>query len=117
MKRILATGCVVLVVLLGGAQAASLLSEKQARAKAIHILQGDPYGTTPGEVANAIKAATLAKDGNTKACGGKGRPAWEFHVVVATGDKDQFNNGLIDGFLALDARTGALLCANLPMLE
>ena len=26
-------------------------------------------------------------------------------------------DGVIDGFLALDGRTGALLCANLPLLE
>jgi hypothetical protein len=117
MKRTFSAGCAVLALLLGCAHAASLLSEKQARARAIHILQGDPYGTTPGEVANNVKEATLTRNGETKACGAKGRPAWEFHVVVVTADKDQFNNGVIDGFLALDGRTGALLCANLPLLE
>jgi hypothetical protein len=36
---------------------------------------------------------------------------WEFHVV-AKGD-----NGPIDGHLALDARTGKMVCANLPFLD
>lgn len=102
---------------LGAVQAAELLSEQQARAKAIGILQGDPYGTTPGEVARNIKQAEFLQDGNTRACGARKRPAWQFHVVVVTPNKDQFDNGVIDGFLALDARTGKILCANLPMLN
>jgi hypothetical protein len=117
MKRILTASSAILLLVSSVAQAASLLSERQARAKAIHILQGDPYGKTPAEVASHIKDAALERDGMTKACGAKGRPAWEFRVVVVTADKDQFNNGVIDGFLALDARSGALLCANLPLLE
>ena len=99
------------------AHAASLLSEQQAYAKAVGILQGDPYGGTPAEVRKNIKQAQLLPEGNTKACGAKKRPAWEFHVVVVTANKDQFNNGVIDGYLALDARTGKILCANLPMLN
>lgn len=105
------------VVSFGTVQAAGLLSEQQARAKAIEILQGDPYGTTPGEVTRNIKQTKFLQNGNTRACGAKKRPAWEFRVVVVTPNKDQFNNGVIDGFLALDARTGKILCANLPMLD
>ena len=48
---------------------------------------------------------------------GQETPAWEFHVVVVTAYKDQFNKGVIDGFLAIDARTGKILCANLPLLN
>jgi hypothetical protein len=105
------------VAAFGAAHAAGLLSEQQARAKAIGILQGDPYGATPGEVTKNIKQAEFLQDGNTRACGARKRPAWEFHVVVVTPNKDQYRNGVIDGFLALDALTGRILCANLPMLN
>jgi hypothetical protein len=37
--------------------------------------------------------------------------------VVVTANKDQFNNGVIDGYLALDARNAKILCTNLPMLD
>lgn len=117
MKRIIAAAAAVLMLSLSCVHAAALLSEQQARAKAIDILKGDPYGRTPAEVAKNIKAARLAPDGNTKACGAKKIPAWEFHIVVVTANKDQFNNGVIDGFLALDAHTGKMLCANLPLLD
>lgn len=97
--------------------AAALLSEQQARGKAINVLQGDPYGTTSDDVAKNIKQIEFLQDGDTKACGAKKRPVWEFHIVVVTPNKSQFRNGVIDGFLALDARTGKILCANLPMLD
>jgi hypothetical protein len=68
-------------------------------------------------VAKNIKQVQLMRDGNTKACGAKKMPAWEFHVVVTTSDKDAFQNGVIDGYLALDARNGNILCVNLPLLD
>ena len=115
--RVVATTAAVLMLMLGCVHAASVLSEQQARAKAIDILKGDPYGKTPDEVSKNIKQVQFAQDGNTKACGTKKAPAWEFHVVVVTAYKDQFNKGIIDGFLAIDARTGKILCANLPLLN
>jgi hypothetical protein len=117
VKRPIVATIAVFVLALSCAHAATLLTEQQARAKAIDALKGDPYGRTPAEVAKNIKDVRFAPDGNTKACGAKKTPAWEFHVVVVTADKDQFNNGIIDGFLALDARTGKMLCANLPLLD
>ena len=108
---------VVFALTLNCAHAAPLLSEQQARAKAINILKGDPYGRTPAEVSKNIKQIQFVHDGNTRACGAKKSPAWEFHVVVVTANRDQFNNGVIDGYLALDARTGRILCANLPLLD
>ncbi|MDO9295752.1 hypothetical protein [Bradyrhizobium sp.] len=117
MTRLVATTAAVFMLMLGCAHTASFLSEQQARAKAINILQGDPYGRTPDEVSKNIKQVQFAQDGNTKACGAKKTPAWEFHVVVVTADKDQYNKGTIDGFLAVDARTGKILCANLPLLD
>jgi hypothetical protein len=116
MKQFAAAAAILLIAL-NCARAASLLSENQARAKAINILKGDPYGRTLAAVASNIKQAQLVQDGNTKACGAKGVPAWEFHVLVKTADKDAFQNGIIDGYLALDARNGRVLCANLPLLD
>jgi hypothetical protein len=117
MKRPIAALAAAFVVTVSLTHAASLLSEQQARAKAVSNLKGDPYGKTAAEVAKNIKQVQLRQDGNTKACGAKKAPAWEFHVVVVTANKDQFNNGVIDGYLALDARTGRILCANLPLLD
>jgi hypothetical protein len=99
------------------AQPQALMSEQQARSKAISVLKGDPYGRTAGEVAKNIKDARLVRDGKTRACGARKRAIWEFHVVVVTKDKDAFKNGVIDGYLALDARTGKMVCANLPLLD
>ncbi len=117
MKRLFAMAAIVALTP-GGVHAAPLMSEQQARTKAIHILKGDPYGKTTAEVAQVIKQARLAKNGSTQACGAKRTPAaWEFHVVVVTADKDMYNKGVIDGYLAIDARTGKILCANLPQLD
>jgi len=117
MKRLIAMILAAIVLVPSCHAAAALLTEGQARGRAIKVLLGDPYGRTPAEVAKNIKDVRFVQDGNTKACGAKKRPAWEFHVVVVTANKDQFDNGIIDGFLALDARNGKVLCANLPMLD
>lgn len=117
MKRSVAATAMLFLLAHNAVYAAALLSEQQAQAKAVNILKGDPYGRTRAEVAGNIKDAELVRDGNTKACGAKKMPVWEFHVVVVTADKTQFKNGVIDGYLALDAGTGKLLCANLPLLD
>jgi hypothetical protein len=117
MKRVGAVVAAVLLLALNSTHAASLLSEQQARTKAINILKGDPYGKTPAEVTKNIKQAQLLADGTTKECGAQKTPVWEFHVVVTTPDKNSFQNGVIDGYLVLNARDGKLLCANLPLLD
>lgn len=99
------------VLVLNGAFAASLLSEQQARTKAIEILKGDPYGTTTAQVAANIKQARLIRDGHSRACGDTKKLVWEFHVVTRTAEQR------IDGYLAVDARTGELMCTNLPLLD
>ncbi len=115
MKR-LVTAAALAALVLASAQAASFMSEPQARAKAIAILKGDPYGRTDAAVAQHIKAAQLVQNADSKACGRKAT-VWEFHVVVVTPDKGMYNNGVIDGYLAIDARTGKMVCANLPLLD
>lgn len=117
MKRLVGTASAILLLTFSCAHAGAVLSEQEARAKAINILKGDPYGRTLAEVAKNIKQVEWVPDGPVKACGTKRGPAWEFHVVVVTPNKDQFNNGVIDGYLALDARSAKILCANLPMLN
>ena len=113
MKRCI-VGLAALVLATGQLQAAGPLNEQQARAKAVKILMGDPYGTTTGQVLKTIKDAQLVRDGKT-ACGEKKRPVWRFHVVVET----PVNNPTspINGYLYLDATGGEIVCANLPMLD
>jgi len=115
MKSIVAAAAIV-ALSCDCAHAASTMSEQQARAKAVAILKGDPYGKTNAEVAGHIKAARLVQNAESPACGRK-TTAWEFHVVVVTADKDKFNNGVIDGYLAIHPSTGKMPCANLPLLD
>ena len=90
------------------------MDEEHARAKAIKILMGDPYGTTTEQVSKTIKGAKLIPDGQT-ACGKMKKPVWRFHVVV---DKPVNNPETpIDGYLSIDATSGKIVCANLPMLD
>lgn len=96
---------------LGGADAAGLLAKPQALAKAISILKGDPYGKTDAEVAGNIKQAQVLPQGGSTPCGALKKPIWQFHVMVQSAAHH------IDGYLVLDARSGKMLCANLPMLD
>jgi hypothetical protein len=111
--------CAVLLLCLSlvasGVEERAYLDEEQARAKAVQILMGDPYGTTTEEVLKAIVGGELRKDGKTEACGDVKKPVWQFHVHVDA----PVNNpqSPIDGFLVLDAVRGKLVCANLPMLD
>ena len=118
MNRLMVSVAAVLALTIGCACAAGVLSEQQARAMAISILKGDPYGKTSAEVAGNIQQIQFIQDGNTEACGAQETlRVWEFHVVVVTENEDLFDNGIIDGYLALDARTGDIVCTNLPLLD
>jgi hypothetical protein len=112
-KRVAALAA--LLVALSSTQAAASLTETQARDKARQILMGDPYGSTPDEIAGNVKDAQMLTDGNTLACGAVSKPVWQFHVVVpspVTNPKTP-----IDGYLVIDATSGMFVCANLPMLD
>jgi hypothetical protein len=103
-----------LTVAIGVVEAAGLMDEQHARARAIKILMGDPYGTTIERVSSAIKDVKLIRNGKT-ACGVMHRPVWQIHVVV---EKPVNNPDTpIDGHLSIDATNGKMLCANLPMLD
>jgi hypothetical protein len=117
MERLVIAAVVLVALAYARADAAPLLTRSQAREKAVQILKGDPYGIGAAEVTKHIKLVRLARSGNTRACGPTKGPAWEVHVIVRTPDKGYFNNGVIDGYLALDTRTGKLLCTNLPLVD
>jgi hypothetical protein len=105
----------ILLLAASSTQAMAALSEQQARDKATQILLGDPYGNTPDAVAGNIKDAQLLSDGNTQACGALSKPVWQFHVVVPSPVTSP--ESPIDGYLVIDADSGQLICANLPMLD
>jgi hypothetical protein len=106
-----------LILPTSAAHAAMVLTEAQAREKAVGILKGDPYGKTPKDVVGNIKTGQLISAGTSNCSGQRvGFPVWEFHVVVP---KERMTNGdgEIDGWLALDARNGKMVCAGLPFLD
>jgi hypothetical protein len=111
MSRFAIVASLFMLLSLGAAQAQAPLTEQQARTKAVEFLKGDPYGRTTAQVVANIKEVQLVRDGKTRACGARGKAAWEFHVVVSDRDPP------INGYLALDARSGKLMCANLPLLD
>lgn len=120
MKMVLLTVTAVLAIVLGvdlpAIAQGKLLSEQQARAKAIGILKGDPYGTTAQAVAKNIKKAQLVMAAASNCGGGYkvNKPVWQFHVTVPAGKRVE---GPIDGWLVLDGRTGEMFCASLPLLD
>jgi hypothetical protein len=92
-----------------------VLSRAQARRTAIEILKGDPYGKSLREVRQNIRGMQFVSAGATK-CGRFEFPVWQIHVVVPQGRvKDRTSK--IDGWLALNARTGKMICAGLPFLD
>lgn len=93
-----------------GVSAAGFLSERRATEKAAAILKGDPYGSTFLETVKHIKQALLITQGSG-GCGSVTKPVWAFHVQART------NLSPIDGWLYIDARTGAMTCATLPFLD
>ena len=86
------------------AHAAGAMSEAQAKAAAVKILKGDPYGRTDNDVMKNIAGARLVTAG--KACDRNvKKPVWQFQVLVP---KSRNPNGGDDikGYLVIDGRTG-----------
>lgn len=86
-----------------------LLTEAQARARAVAILLGPPYGRTAAEVTRTLTEVRLIRMGET-ACGQTYQPLWTVHVRVP-GPKP------LEGDMLLDALTGKRVCATLPDLD
>ena len=106
---------VLLAVSQTAALAAGAMSERQARAAAVTILKGDPYGKTDAQVLKNITEAQLVTAGSI--CGKKvTRPLWRFQVVVPKA-RNPSTDSDIRGYLVIDAHTGKLVCAGLPLLD
>src|SRR5262249_21570653 len=106
------TRLAIIAILLGAAAPATaqsfgkLLSEQQARTRAIQILKGAPYGTASRDVAKNIKEVELITGGTSKCSDRKvNKPEWDFHVVVPAEKRTDGGEGPIDGWLVLDGRT------------
>ncbi len=117
MRRIvtaLAAACLA-AALTVPAIAAGAMSERQARAAAVEILKGDPYGKTNEQVLKNITEAQFITGGSV--CGKKvTRPVWQLHVVVPQARNPSGDND-IRGYLVIDGHTGKLVCAGLPFLD
>lgn len=111
LKCIIALSC---LIFLSAPAAAAVLTEQQARAKAVSILKGDPYGDTDAVAASRLAEAQLVSAG--LACGNRiKRPVWQFRVVVPKNGAS--GSDAIDGPLVIDGQTGKMLCAGLPFLD
>lgn len=116
LPRLFALALLAAVLAAAPARAAGAMTERQARAAAAKILEGDPYGNTTDQIAQNIAGAQLLSAGATR-CGTKvTKPVWQFHVVVPK-NRNPSDDSKIDGFLAIDAGTGKLVCAGLPFLD
>ncbi len=70
-----------IALLVTPAMAAGVMTEGQARAAAVAILKGDPYGNSDKQVLENIAAAQLVTAGSV--CGAKvTSPVWQFQVFV-----------------------------------
>lgn len=95
--------------------AAGAMTESLARAAAVKILKGDPYGKTDKQVLKNVTEAQLVTAGSV--CGAKvTHPLWRFQVFVPKARNPSGDND-IRGYLVIDARTGKLVCAGLPFLD
>ncbi|MBI1202189.1 MAG: hypothetical protein GC182_06725 [Rhodopseudomonas sp.] len=97
------------------AVAAGAMNENRARAAAVQILKGDPYGKTDAQVLRNITEAQFITAGSV--CGKKvTRPVWQLHVVVPKARNPSGDND-ISGYLVIDGHTGKMVCAGLPFLD
>lgn len=84
-----------------------VMSAEAARAAAVNILFGPPYGETNEEVDANIQNQSLQDDEYCET----GAPSWNFDVSYT------YTNQIGSGRLVLDARTGDMICAGLPFLD
>jgi hypothetical protein len=85
------------------------LDAGQARAKAIDILLGPPYGETKSEVDSNVLTQVRKHDDYC----GTNALSWQFEVSFA----DELNSRTETGLLVLDATSGDMICAGLPYLD
>ena len=115
MKRIALLLALVAALTTAPVLAAGVMNEQQARAAAVKILQGDPYGQTPAAVMRNMQDAQLITAGSV--CNAKvSKPVWRLHVVVPK-ERNPSGDNAIDGYLVIDGQTGKIVCAGLPFLN
>jgi hypothetical protein len=91
------------------------MAESQAKAAAVKILMGDPYGKTAAAVLRNIESAQLITAGT--ACGAAvKKPVWQFEVRVPK-ERNPSGSDEISGYLVIDGQSGKLVCAGLPFLS
>jgi hypothetical protein len=115
MKRMALSLALVAALVTAPALAAGVMNEQQARAAAVAILKGDPYGQTPAAVMKNMQDAQLITAGSV--CNAKvSKPVWRLHVVVPK-ERNPSGDNAIDGYLVIDGQTGKIVCAGLPFLN
>jgi hypothetical protein len=115
MTRIALSLALVAALLAAPALAAGVMNEQQARAAAVKILKGDPYGKTPAEVMRNMQDAQLITAGSV--CNSKvTKPVWRLHIVVPK-NRNPSGDNAIDGYLVIDGQSGKIVCAGLPFLN
>lgn len=85
------------------------MDETAARAKAIDILLGEPYGKTRDDVDRNIVSQSFANDTYCETSD----KVWNFVVRYKNYGDDEFESGN----LVLNPETGAMVCAGLPYLD
>lgn len=115
MTRMALLLALVAALLTAPALAAGVMNEQEARAAAVKILKGDPYGQTPAEVMRNMQDAQLITAGSV--CNSKvAKPVWRLHVVVPK-NRNPSGDSAIDGYLVIDGQSGKIVCAGLPFLD
>lgn len=115
MKRLGMSLALIAVLITAPALAADVMNKRQARAAAVKILQGDPYGSTPADIMRNMQDAQLITAGSV--CNAKvTRPVWRLHVVVPK-ERNPSGDSEIDGYLVIDGQSGKIICAGLPFLN
>lgn len=105
----------LLIMFTSFACAGDILSKMRARTIAIELLRGDPYGNSSHDVLRNIRLIQFVAAGRSN-CGAFRFPVWQIHVVVPK-ERIKHGDNKIDGWLALNARTGKMVCAGLPFLD
>lgn len=110
MKVLAAATILTSCLLATAAPARPAMSKQAARRAAVAILIGDPYGRTPAAVSRNLVSQEMLTDDYCRT----GKRVWKFRVVLRP--SATLPHG-VDGYLVLDAATGSLVCAGLPLLD
>lgn len=91
-------------------QTVLLIGEQEAIKSGANIIRGAIYGESLMDATQTIKTAELRMAG-TNDCGPVTTPVWALHVHAGSGSQP------LDGWIFVDASTGALKCSRLPFVD